>query len=189
VGYAFYYVRRRDRNAREKVQATPVFTDLALRLGGTYEHMEQSGYSLIGYADLGRITGQTPTLSYELGCYPRGSEDVGGQLHCTVRPPGKAYVFDLPSRSGTWSRASSSRRDSVRAAFGRRYAEATRADVHRTLVTLAGTSFDVQLRPEDVTACAPAEVFEWRERADNHAAATWVNALLAVVNTLPQRPT
>jgi len=186
--FALYYRRRGARHSTVKDRAAEVFTDLADRLGGGYERVDQSRSSLYAYAGLGKVTGRTATLTYEVGCLTRGFEDVGGRLSCTARPAAGAEVFDVPARDGLWSSwASGRRRDSVRALFGRRYAERIRPELEPALVALAGMSFAVQVRPTAVTAYAPREVYDWPERLDNEAAARWVRGLLELADGFPRR--
>ena len=182
VLFVLYYLRRRQTNTRAKDDAARVFTDLAQRLGGRYERVDQSPGSVYAYADLGRIAGRTPTSTYEVGCYPRGFEDVGGRLHCTVRAG-----FDVPATTARWSRRTGKKPDSVRAMFGHRYAEQIRGDLHPALVTLAAMCFEVQINPEYVQAYATPDVFDWPAHPDPEAAAEWVAALLRLVDAFPRR--
>jgi hypothetical protein len=185
--FAVYYRRRRRANSREKDDAAHVFADLAQRLGGRYERAGQSRSSLYAYAELGSVLGATATLTYEVGCYPRAFEDVGGRLRCTVRPAAGRGVFDVPAEAAHWSVRTAKRRDSVRALFGRRYAERARGDLHGAIVALVEMSFEVQISPEYLQACAPPEVFDWPRHPDNEAAAAWVDALLALAGAFPRR--
>ena len=170
--FAVYYSRRRDAHTREKEDAARVFADVARRLGGRYEPVGQSRTSLYAYAQLGLIFGGTASLTYEVGCYPRPFEDVGGRLYCTVRPGGGPGVFDVSAEVASWSSRTSKRR---------------RADLHPAIVALVEMSFEVQISPEHVRACAPPEVFDWPARRDNEAAVEWVNGVLALVDAFPRR--
>lgn len=185
--FSLYYRRRRRTNLAVKDHAAHIFTDLAEQLGGQYEREDQTPSSLYSYAGLGRIIGGTPRLAYEVGCLTRSFEDVGGRLSCTVRPAGGSEVFDVPAGLGHWSGRSTGRQDGVRELFGRSYAQRMRPDAEPAVVGLAGMSFAVQIHPTHVTAYAPPEVYDWPERLDNPAAVRWIQAVLALIGTLPRR--
>jgi hypothetical protein len=192
VGSVWWLVRGHARNAREVERAATILPVLAHGLGGSFERVEHGGW-VYGYAKLGRITGSTPALSYEISCHTRHVGDADflwGRLYCFVRPAAKDQVFDLPRQGDVWRRGRR-RPDSVRAAFGSVYAQAVPAGLHPALLRLVQTSDHVVVVPDGIIACAPAEVFDWYDRLDCDAGAEWVNALLACqrrVNLDPLSP-
>jgi hypothetical protein len=185
--FSLYYRKRQGRNSGVKDRAAEIFSDLAERVEGRYERVEQRRSTLYAYADLGRITGRTMDLTYKIGCYQPAFEDVGGRLHFTVRPAEPGQVFDVPSTEGRWSSLTKKPHDTVHALYGRRYAARARADLHPKLVRLATMTFEVHVQPGYVLAYAPAEVYDWPTRLDNEAAARWIQAMLALLATFPTR--
>ena len=186
--FSVYYRKRQGQNTVVKDRAAEIFSDLAQRVDGRYERVDQRRSTLYAYADLGRITGRTPAVTYEIGCYQQAFEDVGGRLHCTARPAEPGRVLDLPATQGRWSSRTSKRHVTVHKLYGRRYAARARAELHPALVRLAAMSFEVQVQPSHVLAYAPAEVYDWPAHLDNEAAARWIHALLALLAAFPTRP-